>query len=170
MASVFEKAKQENQEQPEMEEAQDGGFGEEGGEGEDGGQSPEYMQARELMLSKLYEEGAAEGIGQALGAAPDLAQGLAEQSMALVDAMEQATGGSVPDEEAMAFVMDIVQEVVEIGQSVGLPIKNADIAKAVSEVLAQVVENLGGDSSGIRAEMAQMNPDEIGAALDAEEG
>lgn len=166
MASVFEKAKQEGQEQPEMAEAQDSGFGEEGG---DSGQSPEYLQARELMLSKLYEEGAAEGIARSLASAPSIVQGIVDQSMALVDVMEEATQGSVPDEEAMAFVIDIVQEVIEIAKASGTNVRNADIAAAVGEVLAQVVENLGGDSRAIRAEMATIDPEEIGAQLEAEE-
>lgn len=168
MASVFEKAKQEPQQPPEMEEAQDSGFGEEGGEGDDGGQSPEYMKARELMLSKLYEEGAAEGIGQAMANAPDPVQGIVDQSMALAEAMEQATQGSVPDEEVMSFVLDIVQEVVEIGQSTGTQISNRDIAEAVREVLAQVIENLGGDSQAIRQEMSQVDPEQVAMAAEQE--
>ena len=162
MASVFDKAQQEGQEQPETGEAQDSGFGEEGG------QSPEYLQARELMLSKLYEDGAAEGIGRAMANAPDPAQGIVDQSMALADAMEQATQGSVPDEEAMSFVLDIVQEVVEIGQSTGVQISSRDIAEAVREVLAQVIENLGGDSQAIRQEMAQVDPEQVAMAAEQE--
>lgn len=136
---------------------------------EDDGESPEFLRAREMMLSKLYEEGAAQGIGQALAAAPGVVQGIVDQSMALVDAMEEATQGSVPDEEAMAFVMDIVQEVVEIAQASGIQVRNAEIASAVGEVLAQVVENLGGDSKAIREEMANIDPEEIGAQLESEE-
>lgn len=128
--------------------------------------SPEYVQARELMLSKLYEEGAAEGIGQAMAQAPNLVSGIVDQAMALVDAMEEATQGSVPDEEAMLFVLDIVEEVVEIGQSTGLNITSRDIAEAVREVLAQVVENMGGDSTAIRQEMAQIDPNEIAGVAD----
>lgn len=159
--NVFEKERGEGQEHeqaesPEMEREEDSQ--------EMGNESPEYLKARELMLSKLYEEGAAEGIGQAMASAPSVVQSIVDQSMALADAMEQATQGSVPDEEVMSFVIDIVQEVVEIGQAGGLKISNRDIAEAVREVLAQVVENLGGDSGAIRAEMGQMNPEEVGAA------
>lgn len=164
MASVFENAQQKGQEQPEMEEAQDSGFGEEGDEG----QSPEYMKAREVMLTKLYEEGAAEGIGQAMANAPDPVRAIVDQSMALAEAMEQVTQGSVPDEEVMSFVLDIVQEVVEIGQSTGSKISNRDIAEAVREVLAQVIESLGGDSQAIRQEMSQVDPEQVAMAAEQE--
>lgn len=125
--------------------------------------SQEFMRARELMLSKLYEEGAAEGIAQAMAQAPSPSQAIVDQSMALADAMESATQGSVPDEEVMSFVIDIVQEVVEIGQASGVQITSRDIAEAMREVLAQVVENLGGDSTQIRQEMASMDPEQVAA-------
>jgi hypothetical protein len=131
---------------------------------------PAYAQARELMLSKLYEEGAAEGIGQALSQAPSVAQGITDQSMALLDVMEQATQGSVPDELVMSFVMDVVQEVVDIAGASGLQVASRDVAEATREVLAQVVETMGADATAIRAEMAQISPDEVGAQIDQMEG
>jgi hypothetical protein len=152
MANVFDKAQAEQM--PEGME-QDDGMGED---------NPEYMQARELMLSKLYEEGAAEGIAQALQSAQSPVEGIVDQSMSLADAMEQATQGSVPDELVMMFVIDIVQEVVEIAQAAGMQVADRDIAEAIREVLAQVIENLGGDSSQIREEMGQMDPEQVGAA------
>jgi len=116
------------------------------------------------MLSKLYEEGAAQGIAEALKAAPSVTDGIVDQSMALADVMEQATQGSVPDELAMSFVIDIVQEVVDIGQAAGVKIGPREIADSVREVLANVIETLGGDSTAVRQEMSQLNPDEVGAA------
>lgn len=139
----------------------------EGGQGVgDQEESQEFLRARELMLAKLYEEGAADGIAQALQAAPSPSQGIVDQSMAMVDAMETATQGSVPDEEVMSFVIDIVQEVVEIGQAAGAQITSRDIAEAMREVLAQVVENLGGDSSQVRQEMGGMDPEQVAKAAE----
>lgn len=164
MASVFENEPGEGKahemaEGPDMERREDAAEGE-GGEQRE---SPEYLKARELMLSKLYEEGAAEGIANAMASAPDVVQGIVDQSMTLADVMEQATQGSVPDEEVMSFVIDIVQEVVDIAQGSGIQVSNGQIASAVREVLAQVVENLGGDSTSIRQEMGQMDPEQVGA-------
>ena len=127
---------------------------------------PAYLQAMELMLSKLYEEGAAQGIAQALQSAPDTVQGIVEQSMNLADVMEDATQGSVPDELVMLMVLNIVEEVVSIAQASGMQVGGREIAEAVREVLAQVVENLGGDSAQIREEMGAMDPSEVGAAAE----
>jgi len=158
--NVFDKVREEEREDAAPPEAEGQEFDDE---------SPEYMRAKELMLSKLYEEGAAQGLAEALKTASSPVQGIVQQAMNLVDVMEQVTQGSVPDEEVMSFVMEILQEVIEIAQASGISVRNADIAAAVSEVLAQVVENLGGDASAIREEMGSIDPEEIGAQLDAEE-
>lgn len=121
-----------------------------------------YRSALELMLSKLYEEGVAEKLGQALSSAPDKVQGVVEQTVNLLDVMEQLTQGSVPDELVMAFVLEATQQVVEIAQAAGVQLSNADIAAAVREVMAQVMENLGADTTQLREEMGKVDPAEVG--------
>lgn len=135
-----------------------------GDEGMDPEQSPEYMQAKELLLSKLYEEGAAQGLGKAMKVAPDPVQGLVDQTMALLDVMEQATQGSVPDELVMSFVVETTQEVAEIAEQAGVKLSGKQVAEAVREILAKVIETLGGDSTAIREEMGQLDPEEVGRA------
>lgn len=130
-------------------------------QGDDAESNPAYLKAKELMLSKLYEEGVADGLGQAILAAPDPLQGVIDQVMALLDVMEQATQGSVPDELVMPFVVDTISEVVEIAEKVGVQLAEDQIAVVVREVLAQVVETLGGDSTAIREEMASIDPAEV---------
>lgn len=137
--------------------------------GEDPEQNPAYKQALEMMLSKLYEEGAAEQLGQALAQAPDKVKGIAEQTLMLLDVMEQMTDGSVPDELVMPFVMEATQEVIKIAQMAGVNLGNADLAVAIGEILAGVVENLGGDSSAIRQEMASLDHNEIGRAMESDD-
>lgn len=130
---------------------------------------PAYAKAKELMLSKLYEEGAADQIAQAMLAAPDPVKGVIDQVMAMLDAMEQATQGAVPDELVIPFVIEVIGEFVEIAQAAKLQIGTAEIAVVVREVMANVVDNLGGDSSAIREEMSKVNPEEIAASIDGEE-
>lgn len=144
----------------------------EGGPTEDVGDpedNPAYRQALEMMLSKLYEDGAAQGIGEAIAAAPDKVKGLAEQTLLLLDVMEQMTDGSVPDELVMPFVIEATQEVIQIAMAAGVNIGSAEMAAAIGEILAGVVDNLGGDSSAIRQEMANIDPGEIARAMEGED-
>lgn len=141
----------------------------EASEGEDPERDPAYRKALEMMLSKLFEEGAAEGLGKALAAAPDKVQGIVDQTISLLDVMEQATQGSVPDELVMPFVLEATQQVVEIGQAAGTKITNAEIAAAIREILAQVMENLGADTSQLREEMGQVDPEEVGRMAEAQQ-
>lgn len=122
---------------------------------------PAYQQAKELLLTKLYEEGAAEQIAQAMAAAPDPVQGVVEQIMALLDVMEQATQGSVPDELVMSFVLEVTQEMVDIAQGAKLPIGNKEVAVITREVMAGVVDSLGADSTAIREEMGSIDPEQV---------
>lgn len=140
-------------------------------QGEDGEETnPAYVKAKELMLSKLYEDGAADQIAQAMGSAPDPVRGVIDQTMAMLDAMEQATQGSVPDELVMTFVIEVIGEMVEIAQAAKLPIGNTEVAVIVREVLANVVDNLGGDSTAIREEMAQIDPEQVAQQMGGEDG
>lgn len=134
------------------------------GDGDGGMKNPAYRKARELMLSKLYEEGAAQGIAQALSQAPNIAQGIVDQSMALGQVMDDATQGSVPDDLVMSFMLDITQEVVDIANASGIQVQPADMAQAVQEVLAQTIEAFGGDASQVRQEMGSMDPAQVGQA------
>lgn len=131
-------------------------------DGEDPEQNPAYKQALEMMLSKLYEEGAAEALGQALTKAPDKVQGVIDQTISLLDVMEQVTQGSVPDELVMPFVLEATQQVMEIAQMAGVQLSNAEIATAIREILAQVMENLGADTTQLREEMGKVDPTEVG--------
>jgi hypothetical protein len=141
-------------------------------EGEDDGEDmdlsegdPAYLKAKELLLSKLYEGGAAQGLAQAIGSAPDLKTGVVDQIMALLDVMEEATQGSVPDELVIPFVIETTAEVLQIAEAAGSPVPNDMAAEVVSEVLARVVENLGGDASAIRQEMASIDKAELSKAM-----
>lgn len=127
-------------------------------------QDPAYRKARELMLSKLYEHGAAQGIAQALAQAPNIVTGIVDQSMALGQVMEDTTQGAVPDELVLGFVLDITQEVVDIAQASGLRVAPGQMAQAVQGVLAKTIEAFGGDASAVQQEMSGLDPNEVGQA------
>lgn len=146
--------------EPESHESTEG----DGDDGEEGMKNPAYRKARELMLSKLYEEGAAKGVAQAIRQAQSAVQGIVDQSMSLGQVMDDVTQGSVPDDLVMSFMLDITQEVVDIATASGIQVQPADMAQAVQEVLAQTIEAFGGDASQVRQEMGGMDPNEVGAA------
>jgi hypothetical protein len=126
---------------------------------------PAYQQAKEMLLTKLYEEGMAEEIAQAMAAAPDPVQGVVDQTMALLDVMEQTTQGAVPDELVMSFVLEVTQEMVDIAQGAKLPIGNKEVAIITREVMAGVMDTLGVDTTGVREEMASVDPEQVAQVM-----
>ena len=90
--------------------------------------------------------------------APNISQGIVDQSMALGQVMDDATQGLVPDDLVMSFMLDITQEVVDIANASGIQVQPADMAQAVQEVLAQTIEAFGGDASPGAAGDGQHGP------------
>ena len=136
---------------------------------DDGGdpnpKDPNYLKAKELAMSKLYEEGAAQEIGKALQKAPSLLQGLVEQSLVLFSSVDEATNGSVPDNLLLLLGLDMLNEVAEIANAAGLPVDPKTIAAAVQQFILAVVEDLGGDTSQVQQAMSQLDPGQVGNAL-----
>lgn len=140
------------------------------GSQDDGGDpnlnDPSYLKAKELAMSKLYEEGAAQEIGKALQKAPSLLQGLVEQSLVLFSSVDEATDGTVPDNLLLLLGLDMLNEVAEIANAAGLPVDSATIAAAVQKFILAVVKDLGGDTSQVEQAMSQLDPAQVGSALD----
>lgn len=156
---------QEGDSEPESHESADMEKAEPSDDGDEPGmQNPAYRKARELMLSKLYEEGAAQGIAQSIAQAPDVVTGIVDQSMALGQVMDDATNGSVPDDLVLNFMLDITQEVVDIATATGTKVEPGQMAQAVQGVLSKTIEAFGGDASAINQEMGSMDPNAIGQA------
>jgi hypothetical protein len=137
-----------------------------GGNSTSGNSSPAYMKALEMAMSRLYEEGAAEGLAKALSAAPDPAQAMAEQARLMLQGVDDMTGGEVADEEFMALGLELLGEVAEIAEGAGMALDGKTIAMAAREFILGVTEDLGGDTAPVREAMASMDPAEIGGALE----
>lgn len=121
---------------------------------------------------KLYEEGADEMLAKAMQSAPDLAKGLSEQAQMMLQMVDGATEGAVPDELYMMMGIEIMSELADVGKAFGLEINGRVVATAMQDFLSGVIEGLGGDPSQLRDAMSQVNVDEVGSALDqnAQEG
>lgn len=137
---------------------------------DDGGdpnpKDPAYLKAKELAMSKLYEEGAAQQIGKALSKAPSLLQGLVEQSLVLFSSVDEATNGSVPDNLLLLLGLDMLSEVAEIADAAGLPVDSATVAAAVQKFILAVVQDMGGDTTEVEQAMSQIDPAQVGSAFD----
>lgn len=128
------------------------------GEALDPESSPEYVAARDMAMERLYEGGVAEGIATALQSAPDIATGLSEQTLQLLQLTDEASEGSIPDELYMALGMELMGEVAEIAQAAEIAVGGREIAEAMRKFMGDVVESLGGDATQIRDAMASIDP------------
>ena len=137
---------------------------------EGGTDNPAYKKAKELVLSKLYEEGLSEGVLKAVQSASDLPTGLAEQAQVVLSVVDDMTEGSVPDELYMMFGIEMLGEVAEIAKAGGLPVDSTVIAAASQKFIVEVIDGIGGDTTQVKAAMAQMAPAQVGQAIDSMEG
>jgi hypothetical protein len=144
-------------------------------EGVLGSSEPEYSEqtdaAVQSALSKLramlYEGDVADGLAEAVLAAPTPVEGVVDQAIALLGVAEESFGDSIPDEGFLFFGIGLMGEVVEIAQAGGVELSGRDIADAVREFLLQTVRELGGDTTQVEEAMQAISPDDVAAELDA---
>ena len=132
------------------------------------GESPAYAEAMGMARKALYADEAARDVAKAMKSAPSPEQGLAETAYEMVSIVDEATQGRVPDEELVALAAEILGEVADIAQAAGVEVKGAVVAKAMQMMLVRYVTEQGLDPSQLQQAMAQVDPEQVGAALDKE--
>lgn len=143
----------------------------EGGEDEGGaGESEAYKAALKLAKTKLYEEGAGEGLMKAMQSAPSVGQALAEQTLTMMEMLDQMTNGSVPDEEVIMLGIELMGEVAEIAEAGGVQVSGREIASGMRQMLTGLVSAMGGDASEVEAAMAMVPDEQVGGVLDEQRG
>ena len=120
--------------------------GDAGGEG--GGQGgPEYdkfLAAAKVLLFK--KGGLAEDIGLQLLDADDPVAVLADQVYNLVAALDERSGGMLPDELLAPAAADVLGMVVEIAQHAGVKMSKDDVGAAMTTMIKRYMSESGQDA------------------------
>ena len=132
----------------------------------DAATDPAYAKAMQIADDALYGKGAAKEVANAIKAARDPVEAMANTAYEIVSIADEATEGQVPDELLVQLSTEILGEVADIAEAAGIEVKGAQIARAVQMMLLRWVTEQGLDPTQLRAAMEQVNPDEIGAQLD----
>lgn len=132
--------------------------------------NPAYAEARAMLLERLYEAGAGQGLMQALQQAPDIPSALAEQSMLILDMLDQMTENEVPDEYVVPLAVDVMTEVVEIAIAGGIEVSTSDMAAGMRELIKTLITTMGGDATDVAAAMDQVPADELGGVMQSQMG
>lgn len=127
---------------------------------------PAYKAALKEARSRLYSKEVAEGLAKSLLYAPDVATGIADQTKALLEATDQLTEGTVPDELYMMLGIELMGDVAEMAEAAGLSVTGTDLVKAMRQFMLGVIEDLGGDVNDLNAAMSQIDPQQAGGMLD----
>lgn len=142
--------------------------GEEGGEpGED---NPAYQAAMQFAMEALYGNKAAKGVAEALKAAQDPLEGLANTAYEMVSIIDEKTNGEVPDELLVLLATNVLEEVAEIGEAAGLDITPATVASALKMMILRFLGEQGVDTTQLEQAMGQINPDEFNKLAMQERG
>ena len=128
-----------------------------------------YEQAAEMMDSKLYDENIADGIGEAIMLAPDKVAAVVEQALTLAALVDDATGATLPDDMVMLFGMEVLGEVAEIADQVGVKLSASDMAAASRQFITEAITNMGGDTRDVDLAMRSVGDDKVGALLEEAE-
>lgn len=127
---------------------------------------PSYQMALEEARSRLYSKEVAEGLARALLSAPDVATGIADQTKALLEATDELTQNTVPDELYMMLGIELMSDVAEMAEAAGMTVTGTDLVKAMRQFMLGVIEDLGGDVNDLNAAMSQIDPQQAGGMLD----
>jgi hypothetical protein len=142
-------------------------------EADDGSPDPEtdpgFQAAMGFAMKALYEEQAAKDIAQSLRQAPDPAQGLAETAYEITSGVDERTDGQVPEELILVLGIQILGEVVQIGEAAGVQYMPSDVASAYKQMLLRYMGEQGMDTSQLQQAMDQISPETFNEAAMADE-
>ena len=140
-----------------------------GEEGPDPDTDPGFQTAIAFAQKALYEDGAARDVAQSLQSAPDRIEGLASTAYEIANIVGERTDGSVPEDLVVPFGMKILEEVVEIGEAAGLKYQPSEIAQAFQQMLLRFLGEQGVDTTELKAQMDQIDPEAFNQAAAADE-
>lgn len=138
-------------------------------DGPDPETDPGFQVAMEFAMKALYGEQAAKDIAQSLRQAPDAAQGLAETAYEITSVVDERTEGQVPEELILVLGMQILGEVVEIGEAAGVEYMPSDIASAYKQMLLRYMGEQGMETTQLQQAMDQISPESFNEAAMADE-
>lgn len=131
-------------------------------EGPDPDTDPAFRAALQFAMTALYENGAADGVARALQADAS-AQTLADTAYKMVEVVDERTEASVPEELMAVLGMQILKEVVDVGEAAGVEFRPSEIALAFREMILRYVEESGEDTTQLRAAMDEIDPAQFDA-------
>lgn len=155
-------------ENPQAEMAPEAMMAEEGGEADEN--DPAYQAAMQFAMEALYGNKAAKGVAEALKAAQDPVEGLANTAYEMVSIIDEKTNGDVPDELLVLLATNVLEEVAEIGEAAGLDITPATVASALKMMILRFLGEQGVDTTQLEQAMGQINPEEFNQLAMQEEG
>ncbi len=131
-------------------------MGDEGAEPDEN--NPQFVAALKFAMQALYKGDGAEGVAKALRAAPDKMEALANTAYEIASITEERTQGAVPDELLGLLGMSILQEVADIAENAGVPLKPSDMAGALKTMILRFLGESGQDTSQLEAAMNEVDP------------
>jgi hypothetical protein len=137
-------------------------------EGPDPETDPGFQTAMEFAMKALYSDQAAKDIAQSLKSAPDIVEALANTAYEVTSIVDERTDGAVPDDLILVLGMQILGEVVQIGQAAGVEYMPSEIASAFKQMLLRYLGEQGVDTSQLQQSMDEINPQMFDEAAMAE--
>jgi len=139
------------------------------GEGVDPESDPGYQQAAQFAMEALYKNKAAKDIAKALKTARDPVEALANTAYEIISITDERTNGAVPDEMLAAFATFVLEEVAEIAEAAGVPLKPSDVAMALKQMILRFLGEQGVDTTQLQQAMDQVDPEEFNRMAEGEE-
>jgi hypothetical protein len=135
-----------------------------------GENDPAYKQAVQLAQQVLYGNGAAKDVAKAMKTASNPVDGLAHTAYEMVTVIDERTGGKVPPEMLVSLAAFVLGEVGDIAEAAGIKVGGPEIAAAMQQMLLRYVTEQGLDPKHLQQAMAQVNPAQLGAAIEQHAG
>lgn len=124
----------------------------------DGDNDPAFQAALRLVMEALYKDGAAKDVAKGLEFAKDVVTGLYETAYEITSIADERTEGKVPDELIVLLGIKTLQEIADIADAAGIPMKPSDVADAFKQMLLRFLGENGMDTTQLQAEMDKVDP------------
>jgi len=126
-----------------------------------------FMYVVEAALTDK-KSGLMEQIADAMSSAKDLPQALADAAYDMVAAIDEKTGGGLPDDDIASAAAETLGLIAEVAEAAGQQITGREISGATKLMIARLMDE-SGDAEG-RAALEQQDADAVGAQIEQEQG
>jgi hypothetical protein len=128
----------------------------------------EYEKAMVVVGRMLFDSGAIKNIAQQVASSKDVASALAQQALTVVRAVDEKSGGTIPEGVLAPIAMDVLGDIAEAAEAAGAEVNGQVLTDALTKMITTYLRDEGAKDEEIQQMLAQIDIQGMAQKIDAD--